>query len=145
MSENMVNTTVEEVKTEEQVNTTPKTEPEKEQTNDVTPESIPEEPGFWATAFAAGKMVYNAGKTVVKKNKKKAVGVAIGIFALGCAAIGTKYYFDNKRLESEALDRLSSDDDEDISDEDSEVYIDTDISDDVVDTPEDLTDGEIME
>lgn len=142
MNENMVNTTVNE---EEKVNTTvneehttdtkvetpnvetPVTETVKQETvinvGDVPPSAV---------AIAGVKMIVTAFKAGVKKHKKKIIVGGAAILGIGAAAIVGKRVLDERKLEAEAIDRLSNPDANDV-DNDCE-YVNTTVED--VDTEE---------
>lgn len=146
MNENMVNTTVNE---EEKVNTTVNeehtTDTKVETPNVETPVTetvklesavnvVNVEPTIepLAMGIAGVKMVGTAFKAGVKKHKKKIIAGGVAILGIAAAAFVGKQVLDNRRLEAEAIDRLSN---SDANDDDNECeYVNTTVED--VDTEE---------
>lgn len=142
MNENMVNTTVNE---EEKVNTTVNeehtTDTKVEAPNVETPvtETVKQETAIVvgdvppsAVAIAGVKMIGAALKAGVKKHKKKIIGGGVAILGIAAAAFVGKQVLDNRRLEAEAIDRLSNSDANDVDNECE--YVNTTVED--VDTEE---------
>lgn len=135
-NENTVNTTVnEEHTTDTKVETpnveTPVTETVKQESaiNVVNVEPTIEP---LAMGIAGVKMVGTAFKAGFKKHKKKIITGGVAILSIAAAAFVGKQVLDNRKLEAEAIDRLSNSDANDVDNECE--YVNTTVED--VDTEE---------